>query len=378
MVKNIIITLLCALSISQVYARNESKLMERKLVAATIGFDQMSLALPDWKNGEIDKEPVVFYDISNDTLLYIYSVYNKEQYLGYIAVNRIESFPLYEEVSNRIHPLEQFEQYRDKILSLLHSTRQTSEPKFIYVASDYYVTLNEANPKFYVNLYDFSVHNMDSLKSVHNRYIARLARNSSYNSPKWGNLLDYSNEADRIQSGSSKILSGVPNYTWYRGCYPTSMAMVFNYLATRSFFSNLHHNASSFNWDGPLNYLNPRYNARYLADHFADYYRFPESGWSGHIEKYGIDGSEQANSVESIANNHGYNFSSSYINSDEAWRIKREIDNDRPFKVGGSGHASCAYGYTDYGENVYRWDTYGNSCLNPRTNQYIENHCCPK
>lgn len=59
-----------------------------------------------------------------------------------------------------------------------------------------------------------------------------------------------------------------------------------------------------------------------------------------------------------VGNSKGYEFTSSN-DPTTASKVRREIDNNRPFKVGGMAHSQCVYGYGNNGTNVYTNDTYG-------------------
>jgi uncharacterized protein YvpB len=88
-----------------------------------------------------------------------------------------------------------------------------------------------------------------SLSSFESEIIKYRIESSKVFKKLWDNLLI--KKIAKAALESSLTLSGVEAYTWYRGCAPTSIAMVINYTGKESIFSNLRHNVSNFNWTGP-------------------------------------------------------------------------------------------------------------------------------
>ncbi|GAI44007.1 unnamed protein product, partial [marine sediment metagenome] len=110
-------------------------------------------------------------------------------------------------------------------------------------------------------------------------------------------------------SAVSNAIEGVEAYTWYRGCTPTALSMIYNYHGKHG-YPDLYCEPSSFHWDGPgfwiIDWLWTKpYCPKDLVDEFADIYGFPESG--GSEEDYGAWPTNNS-AVTKVAANHGYKF----------------------------------------------------------------------
>ena len=360
------------LTTSVIFANTAPHFLAKKQRAATKGCYDMSLAISSWQQAEISENPFVIYDLKNNPTLYIFTVNNDDGYLGYVAVNHHEDRPLYQEVSTTICPRDQYQNNMDKIHHLLGiNTKESEEISFIYVDFNYFVTI-KSNPIKYVNIHDFSINSFETLNDIDEQYFERIQADKNYFESKW-NILSGTEifESGKSLTSTTNILDGVPNYEWYRGCWPTAMAMTFNYHGAQPGFEGLYHPATTFTWQGPE--TNEVYVSKELADMFADYYGLCNILCSS--SSYGVEPEEQPASVSSVANSLGYIFDSD-IHTDpgeEAQLICHEIDNGRPFKFGGVGHAQLGYGYTDSGDNIYTYTTLGGSGITSRTSGQLLN-----
>ena len=153
----------------------------------------------------------------------------------------------------------------------------------------------------------------------------------------------------RVSADSSQI-SGVEAYTWYRGCTPTALSMIYNYYGSHG-FPSLYSEPSSFHWDGPGDWIidwlwNVPYAPRQLVDEFADIYGFPASG--GSEPQYGAWPNDN-NAISRVAANHGYDFTFEYDYGHNYETFKREIDQDRPVYIAYESivgnHSIVGFGY---------------------------------
>ena len=335
---------------------------------------------PEWLSANSEIVPITFYDLNEEPFLYFYDVQNDAETVGYCAIGAFDDLPPLIWASSGKSPLDNFEVCKNrfcksnKITNELQFSNQV-HVKFISNALGIFcVEFSFDDNSFYYDLVcssEISLNILEEQQTVVEEF--RLEKSALFKAD-WQEL-DSQNPLRKISGTASANELNVTAFTWYRGCGPTSQAMVLKYLGeTRPFCSPLDKPVTSFSWSGPTNWTttrwekdyNPsnsnRYCAKSLVDRFADHYDFPESG--GWVSEYGSDKYDHADGFCWVAWSYSDLFFSTGYSNPSSSKLKTEIDNNRPVKGGFithptyGTHAVCIIGYTGDGSTATFWDTY--------------------
>jgi tetratricopeptide (TPR) repeat protein len=359
--------LLLTLLFFQISFSNERISIQQGRFAAERICLEVQPLFPGWISVRIDSVPTIYYNFNSDTVLYLYEIQNEGKKLGYCSIGAYDDLPVLIEATPAIPPHKNLKEVKKKLAEYLNINENDIKRYKLISPGDHFYYIKFFTPKgnYFIDLKSFERIEENYISSLEVKINNFRKNKNKILHDKWDSI--FAIKFKKVMTGSSKKLSGVEPYTWYRGCAPTSLTMALNYKGKDSYFSNLRHSVSDFNWNGPHSELNPRHTAKQLVDHFADYFGLPQSG--GQESDYGVPPEDQPAAVISIANSHGYNFSSEFIEYFTANRLVYEINNDRPIKYGIYGHAQCGYGYAADGEFIYFYNTWDR---NEHVEQFVE------
>jgi len=344
---------------SEVYSEPQVVPIEAARKAAIYEASTVETLFEEWKGATIpSKNPVIFYDLTDTPFAYIFEVVKYKTYEGYITISaRKDFYPLLDASTGPI-PTEHLEDAR-RIADKFLNVPLADKPTLIYLRKlDYLVEfLSESGDKnVVVSLTSKTVIPREELEWRQSALERKAAQLKFIAEAKWERI----EQLQPQEPSPWHIIPDVEPYTWYRGCAPTTMAMMFNYYGNHG-CPNLRHTVSTFDWNGPSE--NPRTCPRELVDHFADYFGLPKEGEGD----YGVTQYEEPLGFTTISQNHGYTFTSEIDDSYSYTTFQNEIDNNRPIKIDylvdgdpNKGHAVCGYGYNFEAEHligVYNtWD----------------------
>lgn len=287
--------------------------------------------------------------------MYLFKLYKDDSSMGYYVTGAFNNIPPHVDASNAIPPTDNRMKCHAKLANMLDVKSQMIKFKRFLSPGDsfYYVELEANGVSYYYNLITMEMVEAEVLHELEQFVRTYRAQNSKNITALWSDT----KLAKPSMISSSKTIP-VDAFTWYRGCVPTSLAMILNYHGTNSAFSGLLHSTFSFSWSGPHSDLNPRYSARYLVDDLAEYWELRSSG--GVEGDYAVDGN-CTDGVINVTIDHGYHFHSTFVENFNSSELKNEIDLNRPVKYGAAAHARCAFGYNNDGNTIYYYDTWDRS-----------------
>lgn len=353
---NVSFVLVFTLLISDLsFSQNRISIQQGTVAFKNVYLDVAPL-FPDWISGVVDSIPFVFYNLKGDSTLYLYEIKIQGKYAGYFTTGAYDDLPVHIEATDALPPQSNSGNCKKKLAEILRvDDDKVVLSQFLSPGEHfYYVKFSTPKRNYFMDLKSLKIVDIKYLSALETDIEKYRENNRCLLHRKWDETL-----TARLKkaTGSSKILDGVEAYEWYRGCTPTSLTMVLNYHGKDPVFSGLRHSAYSFNWNGPSDdpVSNPRYNAKALADDFADYFGLRQSG--GKVDDYSVSYYDHPDGVVYVANSHGYEFGSSLILTFNSSHLKYEIDNDRPIKYGIPGHSQCGFGYASNGNTIYYYNS---------------------
>jgi len=305
-------------------------------------------------------EPIVFYDLNNNKSAYIFQIENQNKYVGYIAINTNKNlFPIVEYSSSSL-PTKNINILSDKAKSELNTN--DIDFKLIYIGGiNFYIRFyNDKNKSIVFNLTTGRILNEKLFLNMNHKISMAIKSKQIDFSESW----DCLKNNKIFTSYDSYKIYGVDAYEWYRGCYPTSLAMIINYFGKNN-YPKLYYSPQTFSWDGPgdwiLDYIFDRvYAPRELIDKML-YGLQVTTGKdiplkSGETEDYGITNSDARVCVQYIGKDSDYNFDIYNFNYDNNfyYNIQNTVSSDIPvglqmyLSADDIYHEACCIGY-DYG-----------------------------
>lgn len=378
------------IAFSSLYSQNLISLDQSQIITEQI-FSHLISIYPEWKNASIAETPITFNDLDGRPFVYLYEIKAVYKAAGYCAISAYDDLPLLNEASAAISPLYNAAKCENVLFKKLNIQDEAQSLKTEFISTGFglfYIKFSFKDSSFFYNLITCS--SIDQKKIRNQQKIIDQIRieKAEIFKKEWEEIL-VDNSLKRASTVSSSKQLNVEGFNWYRGCVPTSQAMALKYIGSRrSIFSNLDCNISNFWWTGPTDWpeddwtapYNPsnsqRHSARSLVDRFANHYNLKNSG--GELKDYDVPASAQAGGFTYVASSYGYSFRADKT-SPSSWKVKTEIDNDRPLKGGFKNdeiygtHAVCIIGYTNGGSISVFWNTYQYSSTKTRSTSAFDN-----
>ncbi|HCK99996.1 MAG TPA: hypothetical protein DHW42_07845 [Candidatus Marinimicrobia bacterium] len=350
---------------------------QQEMSAAHYIRTNLATLFPEWIYGDIDPVPFVFYNLKGNPTLNLYTIESKGEYAGYIATGAYDDLPVYVEATEAPLP-----QANSDICKKMLGDR-------IHINQDYLVLHQFLSPGDHFYYVKFSTPKGDyfmdlqSLQIVDRQYLSELEaeideyreQNRQILNKKWDEILTV--RLGKTTTGASKVLE-VNAFKWYRGCFPTSAAMVLHYHGKGDVFSRIPHTIDSpFWWEGPGNVYFHVTTNKTLVDNIVYYlntnpdenlswgYAIPESG--GVDANYGVLRDDEPKVIRGVTSSdifdysYDYEFFSHQKETFSTYQLMTQIDRNCPFVFGITDHSQCAFGYQNDGNDIYYYNTWDTS-----------------
>lgn len=278
-----------------------------------------------WKNATIKFE-FPLYDFDGYVTAYLFSVKSNGKDSGYLIISANEKPIVLESAREGIHPYHK--------LSI--------QDQAIYVGATMYYIKHSSDQ--YYDIREGNVISRNDLKSKGTIQGKIYYQNFSFNKSNNNLPAEFSSSLIKPQtiiSYSYKLISGVPDFSWYKGCSPTSFSNIVKY------------------WDnnGYPNLVQSNTTTNQLIETMANYMNTNSNG--------GTDWQDRVTGMVNYWKDRNYNVSVSRISASFSSH-KTEMNNNRPDIINTVGdatysnHDMTGVGYEEYQDTEqglawFRW-----------------------
>ncbi len=337
-------------------------------------------SFPEWRDADFT-DPVTYYDMDGVPMAYVYSVKRENVYLGCMTVSARDDFHPFFEYSGGLRPSWGLERSLDTVWDMGY---EPGDVQYVFAPPfDYLVKTKPKNATnravadgIVVHLGSFEVCPKAEVVEHLNRYIDAFRERQDEVKGFWRQHVLSSNGPPAVKQGSDVLVAKIINaeahdyeFTWYKGCGPTSMAMMLGYYGNAWGFRNLWQGGPmSFNWCGSAPFTIQELHDKIvefgqnIADSEFGRYELGGPGYDGCIlMKYGISRPVAQRTIEETGKFYGYSFVTDYL---DHWglgvspaiisTLQQEINKNHPVYFGissdysGNGwntHAVLGVGY---------------------------------
>lgn len=301
----------------------------------------------DWAEGYVEKS-TTYYDLDDKETAYLFDVYVKGSYAGYILVSATkDNFPVLEFSRGKVPDADLTTMLKSEAAvrsSVLDKNLRAGSPKMVYLGGTfYYAKYPIMNSKGAIvdtryvdlmglNVINPAVHSQDkqfdteSLARYREQKVADIEKAwQAYEAKKTDPQTVTISGLPRAYGYS--IVSGVPLWPYTLGCCPTSGGMILSYWRTHGYPSIPSSRGT-------------------LAQ---ELYTAMGTNPSGQTSIWNVD-----NGMNSVIFNHGYSYSSLHIDED-SWvtysEVQNEINGVKPFTLTMTAAGAPVGGSQNYGDH---------------------------
>ena len=339
-----------------------------------------SASFPEWKNADFT-DRTTYYDLSGVPVAYVYSVKRDNVYLGYINVSARDDFYPFFEYSGGLRPSWGLERCLDTVWDMGY---EPGDVQFVFAPPfDYLVKVKARNTKdpdaadgIVVHLGSFKVCPKADVAAYLDKYVNVSLANEDKVRGFWRQYVLSANGVPQLKQGADVLVAKIINseahdyeFTWYRGCGPTSMTMMFGYYGNAWGYKNFWFDGpESFSWCGSVPFTIQELHDKIvefgqnIADSEFGREELGGPGYDGCISnKYGISRDVAERTMQETAKFYGYSFTTDHL---DYWgrgvspaiisTLQQQIDKNHPVYFGissdysGNGwntHAVLGVGY---------------------------------
>ncbi len=323
------------------YEPVDSKLLE----AAAEGW-LTDAEYPGWKESDLGM-PYRLEDLEGNATAWLYPVVKDSEIQGYMTLSGRAAFS----------PL--FMRSEDTKMPSLCRRFTDMGSRLIYLSAFYYFAeyYRSLDTPVYIHLPTMNEYSLEKVSRIQKTYYSRTQKQIKESRIHWKELQEGS-FFDKIKASAE-----IPNsegFNWYRGCGPTSIAMILRCYG-RNGFPSLNENVQEFWWCGQR-----KFSSRDLHDAVADACGLPLD--SCEYEVYGATAGQLKSAFESVASDYGYYMTAWVDNNPVMHQYRFEILEGDPiciaiYEDGGPGdydnHAIMGYGYNFGAQRLARiYDTW--------------------
>jgi len=223
--------------------------LDEARTVATRMIRRATRTFPQW-DGAVPGEHAVFRDLSGKPTAVVFEVTSAGRSLGFVTVagSRNHSPALHSSACP--FPIREIERRRRAVEGTIGLTKGGIE-LFYLGGPEYWVRFSSANSNrnAVIGLRSGFTLNFQALQERDHWYQSIGHRGATEAEARWTRFLSEPSIEPRGEDLQYNEVPGVPFYSWYRGCGPTSLSMVMNFHGLQGRFVS--HSVSSFPWDGP-------------------------------------------------------------------------------------------------------------------------------
>ncbi|MBN2207850.1 MAG: hypothetical protein JW759_00920 [Candidatus Coatesbacteria bacterium] len=335
---------------------------------------------PQWRYADFT-DPVTYYDMNGVPIAYVYSVKRDNVYLGSMTVSARDDFYPFFEYSEGLQPSWGLESSLNTIRDMGY---EPGDVQYVYAPPfDYMVKIKPKNVTdraladgIVVHLGSFEVCPKVEVAQYLERYTDVSMQRRDEVRGFWRQYVLSSDGPPTVKQGADVLIGKIVNseahdyeFTWYKGCGPTSITMMLGYYGNAWGYKNFWFDGpESFSWCGSTPFTIQELHDKVVefGQNLGDGSELGGPGYSGCIlMRYGIARDTARSTIEETAKFYGYTFVTDMLTYDPprpqpgvspaiVTTLQQEIDKNHPVYFGitsdGSGngwntHAVLGVGY---------------------------------